>query len=163
MAASHTVPRIHHGGLHLKPVGQKRTTIDRILECAVTLNWKDLTQSNEASSIQVEYRTGPQHSLEYLKIWSSAERGYWHLIAEYWMHSSTAHEMGTTFSNGNHSADLALMLDAIMQHQEDFLPPSPDFLDGLVQIKRPVKSDLSAAREEMIEVMEPYWRPPVNS
>lgn len=153
MAASHTVP-LTQGGLGLKRIGHKRTTIERILECAVTLNWKDLTQSEEATSIQVEYRTGPQHSLEYLKIWSSTERGYWHLRAEYWMHSSTAHEMGETFSDGNHSADLALMLDAIMQHQEDFLQPSPDFLDGLVQIKRPRESDLDAAREEMIGVMD---------
>src|SRR5579864_8695005 len=126
MAVSPTVPGIHHGGLNLKAVGQTRTTIDRIVECAVTLNWKDLTRSEEASSIQVEYRTGPQHALEYLKIWSSSQRGYWHLIAEYWMHSSAAHEMGATFSAGNQSADLALMLDAIMQHQEDFLPPSRD-------------------------------------
>ena len=162
MAASHTVPRTHHGGLHLKPIGHERTTIDRMLECAVTLNWKELTQPADATLIQVEYRTGPQHSLEYLKIWSSTERGYWHLIAEYWMHSSTAHEMGATFSDGNHSADLALMLDAIMQHQEDFLPPSPDFLDGLVQIKRPSESDLDAAREEMTEAMDHSWRLPVH-
>ncbi|HVH85264.1 MAG TPA: hypothetical protein VM912_00970, partial [Terriglobales bacterium] len=125
MAASHTVPPSHNG-LELKRIGHKRTTIDRMLECAVTLNWKDLTQSDEAASIQVEYRTGPQHSLEYLKLWSSKERGYWHLVAEYWMHSSAAHESGASFSDGNYSADLALMLDAIMQHQEGFLPPSPD-------------------------------------
>lgn len=158
MAASQTVPRTH-GGLDLKRIGHKRTTIDRILECAVSLNWKDLTQPDEAISLQVEYRTGPQHSLEYLKLWSSTERGYWHLVAEYWMHSSTAHAMGATFSGGNYPADLALMLDAIMQHQEDFLPPLPDFLDGLVQIKRPSESDLDAAREEMTEVMESYRLP----
>lgn len=153
MAASHTVPRSQNG-LELKRIGHKRTTIDRMLECAVSLSWKDLTQPDEATSIQVEYRTGSRHSLEYLKIWSSTERGYWHLVGEYWMQSSTAHERGLTFSGGNYSVDLALMLDAIMQHQDDFLPPSPDFLDGLVQIKRPSEADLVAAREEMTEAMD---------
>src|SRR5690349_7908537 len=121
MAASHIAPRPYNG-LNLKPTVHKRTTIDRMLECAATLNWKNLTTSNEATSIQVEYRTGPQHS-EYLKLWSSKERGYWHLIAEYWMHPSMEHEKGATFIAGNYSVDLALMLDAIMQHQEDFLSP----------------------------------------
>jgi hypothetical protein len=70
------------------------------------------------------------------------------------MHSSTAHKRGATFSVGNYSAELALMLDAIMRHHEDFLPPCPDFLDGLVQIKRPSESDSDAAREEMGEAMD---------
>jgi len=153
MAALHTVPRAR-GGPDLKNTGHERTTIDRILEFAVTLNWKDLTQPDEATSIQVEYRTGLHHSLEYLKLWSSTKRGYWHLIGEYWMHSSTGHESGATFSGGNYSAGLALMLDAIMQHQEAFLPPSSDFLDGLVQIKEPSETDLEAARAEITRAMD---------
>jgi hypothetical protein len=91
MAALHTVPRAR-GGADLKNTGHERTTIDRILEFAVTLNSKDLTQPDEATSIQVEYRTGLHHSLEYLKLGSSTKRGYWHLIGEYWMHSSTGHQ-----------------------------------------------------------------------
>jgi len=41
-----------------------------------------------------------------------------------------------------------------MRHQEDFLPPSPDFLDGLVQIKRPSESDFGHGQEEMIGAMD---------
>jgi len=70
------------------------------------------------------------------------------------MHSSTAHERGANFSGGNYSADLALMLDAIMQHQDDFLQPSHDFLNGLVQIKRPSEAALAAAREEMTGALD---------
>jgi len=132
----------------------KHTSIDRILECVITVNWKDLTKSQENSSMRVEYRTGPQHSLEYLKLWLSSERGYWHLLAEYWMRSSVEHRSGTTFSRGNHSADLVRMLDAVMQHQENFLAPSPDFPDGLLQIKAPITTELSTARAEMIEAMD---------
>jgi len=132
----------------------KRTTIDRILECAVTVNWKDLIKAQGNASMRIEYRSGPKHSLEYLKLWSSSERGYWHLLAEYWMRSSVEHRSGTTFSRGNYSADLVRMLDAVMQHQEDFLTPSPDFPDGLVQIETPSTSELSTARAEMIEAMD---------
>jgi hypothetical protein len=153
MAASQTVPRARAGS-DLKNTGHERTTIDHILECGVTLNWKDLTQPDGATSIQVEYRTSSHHSLDYLKLWSSTKRGYWHLISEYWMHSSTGHESGAIFSGGNYSAGLALMLDAIMQHQEAFLPPSSDFLDGLVQIKEPNETDLEAARAEMSRAMD---------
>src|SRR6185437_4886399 len=152
MAASHSISHAHDE-FGLKRTRDQRTTIDRMLECAVTLNWKDLTKSSEATSIQVQYRTGPQHCIEYLKLWSSKQRGYWRLLAEYWMHSGAAHESGVIFIGDNYSADLALMLDAIMQHQEDFLPPSSEFLDGLVQIKTPTEGDLDAARGEMTEAM----------
>jgi hypothetical protein len=133
---------------------RKRTTIDRILECAVTVNWQDLTKTQDNSSMRMEYLTGPQNSLEYLKLWSCSERGYWNLLAEYWMQSTIEHRRGTTFSRGNYSADLVRMLDAVMRHQEDFLAPSPDFPDGLVQIKKPSTTELSTARAEMIEAMD---------
>lgn len=132
----------------------KRSTIERILECAVTVNWKDLTKSQDNASMRIEYRTGPQRSLEYLKLWCSSKRGYWHLLAEYWMRSSIEHRSGTTFSRGNYSADLVRVLDAVMRHQEDFLAPSPDFPDGLVQIRKPSAAELSTARAEMIEAMD---------
>lgn len=132
----------------------KRTSIEHILACAVTVNWKDLTKSQDNSSLQIEYRTGPQRSLEYLKLWSSCKRGYWNLLAEYWMRSSIEHRSGTTFSSGNYSADFVRMLDAVMRHQEDFLAPSLDFPDGLVQITKPSAAELSTARAEMIEAMD---------
>jgi len=147
------------GGGHMNPGSSngrvvRRTTIDRILECAVTVNWKDLTKAQSNTSMRIEYRSGPQHSLEYLKLWSSSERGYWHLLAEYWMQSSIEHRSGITFSRGNYSADLVRMLDAIMRHQEDFLAPSPDFPNGLVQIRKPSAVELSTARAEMIEALD---------
>src|SRR5690242_13032346 len=113
------------------------TTIDRILECAVALNWNALAQGDEATALQVEYRIKPGQSLDYLKLWSSTTRGVWHLVCEYWMQSSSTHESGTTFAEGKYSGDFTWMLDAIMQHQRAFLPGSSAFVDGLVQISRP--------------------------
>jgi len=132
----------------------KHSTIERILECAVTVNWNDLTKSQDNSSMRIEYGTGPRCSLEYLKLWSSSKRGYWHLLAEYWMRSSIEHRSGITFSRGNYSADFVRMLDAVMHHQDDFLASSPAFPDGLVQIKSPTTTELSTAITEMIEAME---------
>ena len=132
----------------------ENTSIDRILECAVALNWSALAQTNETIALQVEYRIEPGRSLDYLKLWSSATRGVWNLVCEYWVQSSSGHESGTTFTRGNYSRDFTWMLDAIMQHQRAFLPGSRDFVDGLVQINRPTNADLASARADMNEALD---------
>ena len=132
----------------------ENTTIDRILECAVALNWNALAHADEATALQVEYRIGPGKSLDYLKLWSSTTRGVWHLICEYWMQSSSTHESGTTFTGGKYSGDFTWMLDAIMQHQGAFRPGSANFMDGLVQVKRPTDADLASARADMNEALD---------
>jgi hypothetical protein len=134
--------------------GHHETTIDRILECAVVLNWNSLIQAGEEPAMQVEYRMGSRHSLDYLKLWSSVERGIWNLVCEYWMQSSVTHETGATFSGGRHSADFAWMLDAIMQHQGAFPTGPSDFAEGLIQISRPTDTDLSLAQKDMTEVLD---------
>ena len=136
-------------GIDINPSVPENTTIDRILECAVALNWNALASTDEATALQVEYRIGPGRSLDYLKLWSSTTRGVWNLLCEYWMQSSSGHESGTTFTGGNHSGDFTWMLDAIMQHQRAFLPGSSDFVDGLVQVHRPTDADLASARADM--------------
>jgi hypothetical protein len=151
MSAPLALPHIT-GGFDGDHSGQKQT-IDRILQCAVALNWKSLA-ADEKIAMQVEYRTGPQQSLEYLKLWSSSARGFWNLVCEYWMVSSPAHQSGATFSGGNHSADLAWMLDAIMQHQGEFVAASTVFVDGLVQISSPTDTDIVAAQKDMTEALD---------
>lgn len=133
---------------------KRSATIDRILECAVALNWNALAEIDEATALHVEYRIGPGQSLDYLKLWSSATRGVWKLVCEYWMQSSSTHESGTTFTGGKYSGDFTWMLDAIMQHQRAFLPGSADFMDGLVQVKRPTDADLASARADMNEALD---------
>jgi hypothetical protein len=152
MAASHALLPTE-GGSDANHSGQK-LTIDRMLECGVALNWTSLTRGDEDPAMQVEYRTGSSHALQYLKLWSSTKRGVWKLICEYWMQSSATHSPGATFSGGWYSADLAWMLNAIMQHQEVFRPGSPDFADGLIQITRPTDSDLSSAQTDMTDALD---------
>ena len=132
----------------------ENTSIDRILECAVALNWNALAHTNGAIALQVEYRIGSGQFLDYLKLWSSTTRGVWHLVCEYWMQSSSTHESGTTFTaGGSNAGDFTWMLDAIMQHQAAFIHGSSDFMDGLVQINRPTDSDLASARTDMNEAL----------
>lgn len=104
--------------------------------------------------MQVEYQTGPSHSLEYLKIWSSATRGYWNLVCEYWMQSGSGHESGATFRGREYSGDFTWMLDAIMQHQAAFKSGSTDFVEGLVHINRPTDKDLASAQTDMSEALD---------
>ena len=134
--------------------GHENVTIDRILECAVALNWKELTNSNEQTSIQVEYHVGAGGSLEYLKCWSSTERGYWHLVCEYWMKSGSIHQSGVTFDGNIYSADFGWMLGAIMQHQASFTSSSSDFPDGLFQSSRPNESSIGPAHKDMAEALD---------
>jgi hypothetical protein len=152
MAASHALSPTQ--GSDLNHSGHQKITIDHLLECAVALNWNSLTRGDEDPAMQVEYRTGSTHALQYLKLWSSTKRGVWNLICEYWMQSSATHDTGATFSGGWYSADLAWMLDAIMQHQGAFRPGSSDFAGGLIQINRPTDSDLSSAQTDMTEALD---------
>lgn len=153
MAASHLLLRTD-GEINVNGSGHENISIDRILECAVALNWKDLTTSDEPTSIQVEYHVGSDRSLEYLKCWSSTQRGYWHLVCEYWMKSGPTHQSGLTFNGSIYSADFDWMLNAIMQHQAAFPPSSSDFSDGLIQISRPSESFIGAAQKDMAGALD---------
>lgn len=96
--------------------------MDRILESAVVLSWKDLLHASHTGLIHIEYALGPR--LPYLKIWHLTGRGVWRLVCEYRMSRGLTDSTGDgmTFSNDYHSAGLAEMLEVIMQHQENFAP-----------------------------------------
>lgn len=132
----------------------KRVRIDRVLESAVVLSWKDLFPTSQAGLVHVEYGTAPEPCLQYLKIWRAATRGTWALICEYWMSpgSFKVPVAGLTFSNGYYSADLAQMLKQMMQPQDGF----PNSLCGesgvnLIQVHSPTEGDRLKASTCMTE------------
>ena len=53
--------------------------LNQILESTIVLNWKELTKNAEAL-IHVEYHIGVERSMDYLRVWSSTDRGYWNLV-----------------------------------------------------------------------------------
>jgi hypothetical protein len=127
--------------------------MQRILESAVILSWKDLQRPSQRGLIQIEYVPGTH--LSYLKIWQLTGKREWSLVCEYWLshRPAIASDDGTTFSNGYQSASLAAMLQVIMQHQNQFAtlrPGSP----SSTQVQLPTEQDTLAATACMNQAYE---------
>lgn len=122
-----------------------RIRLDRILESAVVLSWKDLLHVSQRGLIHVDY--APGLCLQYLKIWELTGQGSWRLICEYWMqHGPGANPVaGLTFSNDFHSEGLAHMLDVIMRHQGSFMTSFGRPGAGLIQVTLPTEQESLAA------------------
>jgi hypothetical protein len=132
----------------------QRVQIARVLESAVVLSWKDLFHKSKEGLVHVEYGTAPEPSLQYLKVWLSTTRGTWDLICEYWTSSGSSKlpAAGLTFREGYHSADLAMMLEQMMQHRDGFA----DSLSGAsgvnwIQVRLPAEGDRVIAGACMTE------------
>jgi hypothetical protein len=132
-----------------------KVQMDRILESAVVLSWKDLLHPSQRGLIHVEYAPGTR--LPYLKIWQLTGRGEWSLVCEYWMSRGPTDSPGDgmTFSNDYHSAGLAEMLEVIMQHQDNFAPSLKPGA-GLIQVTLPTELESLASGACMRHVYESF-------
>jgi hypothetical protein len=138
-----------------------KTSIDEMLQSAVTLSWQDLSQTKEKGLISIEY--APGSPLEYLKIWNLASKGSWDLICEYWMASQSS--PGTAklkFSNGYGSAILAKTLNMIMQRQGDFTSSQRPGA-GLLQVTAPSEQERQAASVSMDHFTYLHEPPYINA
>ena len=100
-----------------------KQSLDLILECAIVVSWPDFTRGAKIGLIHIEYGFAPTITLDYVKVWSSKERGHWLLACEYWTSANTFHGTGVRFDNGYEG--LAHILEFVMQHQSSFaLPPN---------------------------------------
>lgn len=122
-----------------------KVQMDRILESAVVLSWRDLLHVSQRGLIHIDYAPGP--SLQYLKIWQLTAKGSWSLICEYWMRQGQGATpvAGLTFSNDFHSEGLAQMLEVIMQHQDTFMTSFGRPGAGLIQVTPPTEQESLAA------------------
>src|SRR5512146_1990085 len=125
-----------------------RSSLDRAIENAVVLSWNELMPTATTGIVQVEYHTGPERLLEYLKVWASTERGHWNLVCEYWKCSFWSHVPGLTFGKIYRPGDFSRRLESMMQHEDDFakLPQQ----DGLIQIYPPTARERLAAIDSKI-------------
>jgi hypothetical protein len=132
-----------------------KVQMDRILESAVVLSWKDLLRPSQRGLIHIEYAPGTR--LPYLKIWQLTGKGEWSLICEYWMSRGPTDSPGdgVTFSNDYHSAGLAEMLEVIMQHQGNFAPSLKPGA-GLIQVTLPTEQENLASGACMRHVYESF-------
>jgi hypothetical protein len=127
--------------------------LDRILESAVVLSWSELMQASRSGLIHVEYRTGSDRAIEYLKVWSATtKKGRWSLVCEYWGRALWSHAVGIRFEGACHSADFAAMLEFVMLHQHGFSSPS-ERQDGLVQVSPPTEDERLVAKNCMSEAV----------
>ena len=133
---------------------QAANAINRILECAVYLHWKDFAFDSLPVAVRMKYRTGSTRSLKCLKLWSSVSQGHWKLVCEYWMEPSPAQRQGITFSKSYSSPGFTRMLDAIMQHQGVFSVHHPELQDRVFQIASPDEAQCINAKREMTEALQ---------
>jgi hypothetical protein len=141
--------------------GVQTIQLDRTLECAVVLSWDELMPSATSGLIHIEYRTGSDGLIDYLKIWSSTIRGYWQLVCECWMRPLWSHVIGMSFGKDYYSVDLAHMLELVMQHENDF-SQIPD-RDGLIQVSPPTPEERLAAERWTREMFNQYGSVPMET
>jgi hypothetical protein len=118
--------------------------LDRVLESAVVVSWKDLMRGAQTGLVHIEYGFSPSGTLDHLQVWSSIRRGYWLLACSYGMSPSKLHDGGIHFDNGYQSVGLAHVLAVVMEHQSAFRPPNLG-RQGLLQIATPTEVESMAA------------------
>jgi len=128
--------------------------IDSILESTMVLNWTDVMKASPSGLLHMEYRTGADDFIEYLKIWSSAIRGHWLLACEYWTSALWSHAVGLSFSNGYSSATMAEMLAFVMEHQASFSRAPTPTHNVMLQVSSPTEQEIAAAKECMREAVQ---------
>src|SRR5215469_756329 len=92
--------------------------LDRILEAAVIVSWRDLVPNKEAALVHVEYDSDARGNVTFLRVWSSTVRGFWRLICTHSV--SDSQNSRTRFAEGFASARLARIFEVAMQHQDVF-------------------------------------------
>lgn len=135
-------------------VPPQRVQIDRVLESAVVLSWKEVLQRRKDGIVHIEYDTAPEPSLQYVKIWVSTRRGLWDLICEYWMAQGTSRvpTRGLTFSNGYHSLQLQHILEHTLGHGDGIADPlSGDTSVSLILVHPPTIDDRQNATDCITE------------
>jgi hypothetical protein len=127
----------------MKPNGIQ--DLERVLESAVVVNWRDLIHGMQDGLVHIEYVFSPSGMLEGLQVWSSIRRGYWLLACSYQITTSHGHNSGVHFDNGCKSEGLAHILPILMEHQSAFTLPPNLGRHGLLQVTKPAEVEIVAA------------------
>jgi hypothetical protein len=125
-----------------------RVRLERILKYAVVLSWDELMTEPASGLIHVEYQSGDDGSLDFLKVWASTSWGEWKLVCEFWVRPLWSHTTGLRFSNKYHSAELARTLELAIGKDAAFAGEAN--LHGMVQVPPPTTIERNEA-ERMIQ------------
>ncbi len=88
----------------------KTERFDLALEAAVVQSWAELAPGPSPSQVRVEYETGSDGSLVFMRVWLSSVRGCWKLVCEMWLQALWSNLIGLTFANHYRSVSLARAL-----------------------------------------------------
>lgn len=118
--------------------------LDHALQYAVVQSWDELMPDPASGLIHIEYETGDDGSLDFVKIWASTVRGHWNLVCEFWVRPLWSNATGIRFANDYYSADLARTLEFVIKHADAFakLPHRPGFL----QVSPPTEEERKEAQ-----------------
>ena len=114
-------------------------TLDRALAYAVIHSWEELMPDRTSGLIHIEYQTGSDGSIDFLKAWASITRGSWKLVCELWMRPLWSHTAGLRFENDYHSEAFGNNLELVLG-QEGTFPRLPK-KEGLIQIYPPTQEE----------------------
>jgi len=122
--------------------------LDHILGSAVTLNWDSLATQSKPAKVRVEYQTGSDGAVDFLKIWACG-REYWSLVCDYSPHAGWSD--GPRFSNGYHSRSLGRLLQAIIMNQDMFRYDATGNTHVTVEIGVPTADEITSATQRVQE------------
>jgi len=124
---------------------EQTVRLDRSLEYAAVQSWNELMPDPSSGLIHIEYQSGCEGSLDFLKVWTSISRGEWRLVCEAWMRPLWSHTTGLSFSNGYQSVILANALKVLTEHAFSVLPSQ----NRLIQVFPPTPTERKHADEWM--------------
>ena len=149
----------------MTPIADSQETqivlLNRLLSSAVVLSWDELMPDLTSGLIHIEYQTGNDGSLEFLKTWASTVWGEWKLVCELWMRPLWSHATGLRFGTDYHSADFARTLELVVG-AEAAVSVLPN-LRSLIQVFPP--TDLQRRDAELLakEALDHHGSVPANA
>jgi hypothetical protein len=123
--------------------------LNRSLSSAVVSSWDELMPNPTSGLIHVEYQTGDDGSLHFVKFWSSTVWGQWKLVCELWMRNMGAQVAGVRFGSDYHCVNLARILEELAAYERPLsLVPG---LRSLIQVFPP--SDVQRREAERLKTV----------
>lgn len=122
--------------------------LNRILNSAVIVHWNTLGLGSAVGGVRIEYHTGTEGSVEFLKLWACRSE-YWSLICDCSPHAGWSD--GPRFANGYHSHQLGRLLQSILMNQSLFGPDCGPNANGTLQIGIPSVQDVEHAALQVSE------------
>jgi len=102
--------------------------LESTLKSTVASCWSELAL--DEGLVHVEYQTGADSELDFIKIWTSKVWGEWTLVCELWMRPLWSHVSGIHFGSEFRSVDFARTLELAVSNIDttNMLPEHRGFI-----------------------------------